>query len=63
MTLYDWKAFYRWLEEASAAELMDRRDTLVCLLGNLTEKAPRATIRSVIRKIEEELLGRAVLKK
>lgn len=60
MTLYDWKAFYRWLEEANEAELTTRRDALLALLGNLTEKAPRATIRRLVRNIEEELLAREV---
>lgn len=58
MTLYDWKAFYRWLEEVSADELVRRRDELLELQGHLTEKGVLAATRRLIRNIEEELVNR-----
>ena len=63
MTLYDWKAFYRWLGEATDVELIARRDALVLFLERLTERAPRATVHRVVRDIEQELVAREVLKK
>lgn len=58
MALYDWKAFFRWLDEASTDELVQRRDALRDLLQHLSEKAVLAATRRLIRFLEEELVNR-----
>ena len=58
MTLFDMKAFYRWLNEASEAELLYRRDALTALLAELTEPDTKASASRFIRLVEAELLDR-----
>ena len=60
MTLFDMKAFYGWLSEASEAELLGRRDELVALLPQLTEPDALTSTRRYVRKIEAELVDRRI---
>ena len=60
MTLYDMKAFYRWLSDATDEELLTRRDALVALLAQLTEPHAIASTKRYVRKIEAELVDRRV---
>ena len=57
MTLYDMKAFYRWLNEASDTELVHRRDEVLALLATLTEAKTIESAQYVVSQIEAELLA------
>ncbi len=59
MTLYDWKAFFRWLSDASNDELIKKRDEVSNALEFvLKERSTRQKARFMIRMIEEELIDR-----
>ncbi len=57
-TLYDMKAFYRWLEKAEDRELVQRRDGLARALEHLTDPDVIGDARFLLKKIEEEMLAR-----
>ena len=59
-TLYDMRAFFRFLEEATDDELVQRRDALRQVLDGLTEEGVIADARFLLRKIEEEMLARGL---
>jgi len=59
-TLYDMKAFYRWLDEADDMELVQRRDALRRALSQFTDENVIADARFLLRKIEEEMLARKI---
>lgn len=59
-TIYDMKAFYRWLENATDRELVQRRDTLQRALNHLTDEDVIADAKFLLRKIEEEMLAREI---
>lgn len=60
MTLYDWKAFYRWLEAASEEELVQKRNALKLAIKTkkLTERSTIKEARHLICQIELEMLDR-----
>jgi len=58
MTLYDMRAFYRFLESAEERELEMRRDRLVAFLAVVDQEPVRSDARYLLRKIEEEMLAR-----
>lgn len=58
MILYDMKAFYRWLESCSDAELITRRDKAVSAETMLTDTSVRTELRRLVRLIEEEMVSR-----
>lgn len=59
--LYDMKAFFAWLENASERELVQRRDLLAhALQHKLTDPNVIADARYLLRQIEQELLARAM---
>lgn len=53
-----WRAFLRWLDEASIVELDRRHKEALALLEQLTERELRAELRRMLRLIEEERLIR-----
>ena len=53
-----WKAYLRWLDEASVRELADTHQQCVDMLSTLTDPQFRADMRRIIRLIEEEQLIR-----
>jgi len=57
-TLYDMKAFYRWLEDATDRELVQRRDSLLRALAHLTDPDVIGDAKFLLKKIEEEMLAR-----
>lgn len=54
-----WKAFLRWLDQASPQELEEKHRESRALLAKLTDAQYRADLRRIIRLIEEEQLIRA----
>ncbi|OYV75592.1 MAG: hypothetical protein B7Z66_12235 [Chromatiales bacterium 21-64-14] len=59
--LYDMGAFYRWLEQANERDLARKRDLLAHALAyKLTEESVIADAKFLLRKIEEEMLARAM---
>jgi hypothetical protein len=58
--LYDMQAFYRWLNDASDTELLQRRQSLLDLLPQLTQEEVIQEARRLLRIIEEELLARQI---
>ena len=59
-TIYDMKAFYRWLEDAENREILQRRDSLLRVMDRLTDENVLADARFLLRKIEEEILAREI---
>ncbi|HHH46471.1 MAG TPA: hypothetical protein ENK53_05600 [Thiotrichales bacterium] len=59
-TIYDMKAFYRWVDESTNKELLQRRDSLLNAIGKLTDENVLADARFLLRKIEEEILAREI---
>ena len=59
-TIYDMKAFYRWLETCTDRELAQRRDILLRALDQFTDEQVIADARFLLRKIEEEILAREI---
>lgn len=56
----DKKAFYRWLDEATDAELAARRDAVAAVLPKLIkEEDAHFKARGIIKEIEAEMLSRA----
>lgn len=56
--LYDMKAFYRFLEEATMEELISKRDKVENLIHIINNDAVVGDAKYLIRKIEEEMLSR-----
>jgi len=53
-----WKAFLRWLNEASDEELATKHVRCLALLDTLTDADLVSQLRKMIRQIEEEQLIR-----
>ncbi len=59
--LYDMTAFFSWLEIAGEKELVRKRDLLLhAIQYKLTEDSVIADAKYLLRKIEQELLERAM---
>jgi hypothetical protein len=58
--LYDMPAFFRWLDEASDEELTRRRDRVARFLDTALTATAQEEARYLLRKIEEEMLGRMI---
>ena len=58
--LADMKAFYRWLDEASADELAERRAHVVSAIrdGEITNRDVISEANYLVRQIEEEMVSR-----
>jgi hypothetical protein len=56
--LFDVAAFYRWLENATDRELIARRDKLITVIEDLSDKDVAKEARKWLRKIEQELVAR-----
>lgn len=53
-----WAAFLRWLDQAGAEELAAKQTQCLALLDTLTEPDLKASLRQMVRLIEEERLIR-----
>ena len=53
-----WAAFLRWLDQAGAVELAAKQTQCLALLDTLTEPDLKASLRQMVRLIEEERLIR-----
>ena len=53
-----WRAFLRWLDQASVSELDRRHQDALALLDELTERELRSELRRMLRLMEEERLIR-----
>jgi hypothetical protein len=56
--LFDVAAFYRWLEKATDRELIARRDKLITVIEDLSDKDVAKEARKWLRKIEQEVVAR-----
>lgn len=56
MNREDWKAFYRWLDTASLAELQARHDTLNELIPKLRDQEVRTNAARMRKEIEGLIL-------
>jgi hypothetical protein len=54
----EWKAYLRWLEQASARELRRRQQALVRLLARLRDPQVRGDARRMLRDLEQEIRAR-----
>jgi|UniRef100_E6QW65 hypothetical protein len=59
-TVFDMQAFYRWLAEASDKELVQRHSILLVFIKNVETVSTRENAQFHLRKIEEEMLVRAL---
>lgn len=60
--LFDVAAFYRWLHEATDRELIARRDNLLMTIENLADQEVAREARRWLKKIEQEIVARRLLK-
>lgn len=54
------KAFWRWLEEASETELLEKKERINQLLDKLHDRDVKRDARMMIRAIDAEILARAL---
>ena len=57
-SVFDMKAFFRWLEQASEKELANRHEILLAFIKNAKTESTREDAQYHLRKIEEEMLAR-----
>ena len=58
MDKQEWKSFFRFIDEGSAAELQRRKDSLLGVLSKVTDAGVRSDIRRMLRLLDEEVLAR-----
>lgn len=58
--LFDMRAFFRWLEEASDRELSERHELVLRFSEIAKSESVREESRYLLRKVEEEILARAM---
>ena len=58
--LFDMRAFFRWLEEASYRELSERHELVLRFSEIAKSESVREESRYLLRKVEEEILARAM---
>lgn len=58
MDKQEWKSFFRFIDEGSAAELQRRKDALLGVLSKVTDAGVRSDIRRMLRLLDEEVLAR-----
>lgn len=56
--VFDMKAFFRWLGEASERELADRHEILLAFIKNAKTESTKENAQYHLRRIEEEVLAR-----
>jgi hypothetical protein len=54
----DWKAFFRWLDQAMSEEMRQKKDKIVALCGEIRSADVKSDARRMIRLIDQELLAR-----
>ena len=55
--LFDMRAFFRWLEEASERELSERHELVLRFSEKTKSESVREESRYLLRKVEEEILA------
>ena len=58
--LFDMRAFFRWLEEASDRELSERHELVLRFSEKTKSESVREESRYLLRKVEEEILARTM---
>jgi hypothetical protein len=58
--VFDMQAFYRWLEQASDKELVQRHSILLVFIRNVETVSTREDAQFHLRIIEEKMLARAL---
>ncbi|MCL4682391.1 MAG: hypothetical protein KJZ92_14115 [Rhodocyclaceae bacterium] len=58
--LYDMKAVFRWIEEATDKELADRQERLRSFLIKVETENVREEAKYLLKKVEEEILARTM---
>ena len=58
--LFDMRAFFRWLEEASDRELSERHELVLRFSEKVKSESVREESRYLLRKVEEEILARTM---
>ena len=53
-----WRAFFRWLDQASVDELELKHQEALALLDRLTDRELKTELRRMVRLMEEERLIR-----
>lgn len=56
--VFDMKAFFRWLEQATDRELADRHEILLAFIKNAKTESTKEDAQYHLRRIEEEMLSR-----
>lgn len=56
--LHDMKAFFRFLDEAADAELVEKQNRLVTFIENVQDDSVRNDARYLLKQIEQERLSR-----
>lgn len=56
--LYDMKAFYRFLEDATIEELKSKKSALLDFIDEAKDHSTHADACYLLKKIEEEMLSR-----
>ena len=58
--LFDMRAFFRWLEEASDREVSERHELVLRFSEKVKSESVREESRYLLRKVEEEILARTM---
>ena len=58
--IFDMKAFFRWLEQASDKELANRHEILQAFIKNVKNESVKEDAQYHLRRIEEEMLARVM---
>ena len=58
--LFDMRAFFRWLEEASDRELSERHELVLRFSEKVKSESVREESRYLLRKVEDEILARTM---
>ena len=56
--LHDMKAFFRFLDEATDAELVEKQKHLLVFLESVQDDSVRSDARYLLKQIEQERLSR-----
>jgi hypothetical protein len=56
--LFDMRAFYCWVSEASEQELMSRRDEAIKISARLVSEDLKKEVSRLVRVIEDEMVAR-----
>lgn len=58
MDRQEWKSFFRWLDQADAEELRQKKARIAALCRHIDDRDVKADARRMIRLIDQDLLAR-----